>query len=490
MGRGSAMRSGWSASRTARCALALGLLAIGWIPLQPASLAAQGGADRFVTVNAPSVAITNVVLVDGTGAPAQRGQTVLVRDGRIAAIGGAGEVLVPSNTTIIDGAGRSLMPGMVMLHEHMFYPAGGAAYTQQEFSFPRLYLAAGVTTARTGGSRDPFGDLNLKAAIDGGRVPGPNLDVSGPYLNGPGMPILFMHALDGPAEASEHVSYWADRGATSFKAYMQISRDELRAGVAEAHSRGIKVTGHLCSVTYREAADLGIDDLEHGLFASTDFVPNKEPDTCPSGADRTRSLMELDVHGAEATDLIRHLVDRGVALTSTLTVFEISTPGRPAAPAGALDAMEPGARERYMTRWEAVQSRPDAAYATLFPKAMAFEKAFADAGGLLVAGTDPTGYGGVVAGYANQRQVELLAEAGFTPEEAISISSLNGARYLGIESETGSIAVGKVADLVLVEGDLSRDISAIREPVLTFKAGVGYDSPSLFAAVKGTVGIR
>ncbi len=121
---------------------------------------------------------------------------------------------------------------------------------------------------------------------------------------------------------------------------------------------------------------------------------------------------------------------------------------------------------------------------------MAFEKAFADAGGLLVAGTDPTGYGGVVADYANQRMVELLVEARFSVEEAISISTLNGARYLGIDGTTGTVAAGKVADLLLVRGDLSRDVSAIRSPEIAFKAGVGYDSARLFASVRGTVGIR
>ena len=121
---------------------------------------------------------------------------------------------------------------------------------------------------------------------------------------------------------------------------------------------------------------------------------------------------------------------------------------------------------------------------------MAFEKAFADAGGLLVAGTDPTGYGGVIAGYANQRQVELLVEAGFTPERAISIASLNGARYLGIDGNTGTVEPGKAADLLVVSGDLAADVSAIRRPVVVFKDGVGWDSARLFASVKGTVGVR
>src|SRR5216110_1164709 len=101
-------------------------------------------------------------------------------------------------------------------------------------------------------------------------------------------------------------------------------------------------------------------------------------------------------------------------------------------------------------------------YNTLFPKAMAMERAFVKAGGLLIAGTDPTGAGGVVPGYADQRQIELLVEEGFTPLEAISIGTLNGARYLGRDARIGTIAVGKQADLVVIDGNPATTIADIR----------------------------
>ena len=376
-----------------------------------------------------------------------------------------------------------------MLHEHLFYPAGSAAYNQMEYSFPRLYLAGGATTIRTGGSRDPYGDLNLKRSIDEGRSPGPTIYVTAPYLNGPGLPINFVNALSGPEDARRMVSYWADEGATSFKVYMHISRDELRAVVDEAHARGLKVTGHLCSVTYAEAADIGIDNLEHGLMASTDFIGDKAPDQCPSGGARNRALQSLDPRGPEASRLIDHMIAQGVALTSTLTVFETSVPGRPVAPSGALDAMSTQAREQYLRRWARVQQGGSGSIAR-FAIAMEFEKAFADAGGLLVSGTDPTGYGGVVAGYANQREVELLVEAGFSSEHAIRIATLNGAKFLGIDDLVGTIAVGKVADLILVDGDPTSQIQDIRQVVMVFKNGVGYDPAKLIEDAKGLVGIR
>lgn len=443
----------------------------------------------YVAVDDSVVALVHARVIDGTGAPAVADRTILLRGGLIAAMGPDAAVSIPSTARVIDLAGKAVLPGFVMLHEHLFYPAGGGTYNQMEYSFPRLYLAGGATTIRTGGSRDPYGDLNVKRAIDAGHMPGPTIYVTGPYLNGPGLPINFVHVLADSAEARRMVAYWADAGATSFKAYMQISRDELRAVIDEAHRRGLTVTGHLCSVTYREAADLGIDDLEHGLMASTDFVPDKHPDQCPSGEQRNRSLLALDPNGPEARRLIQHLVEHHVALTSTLPVFETSVPGRPVAPAGALDAMSPQARDQYLRAWARAQSAgPEVV--ERFAHAMAFERAFAEAGGLLVAGTDPTGFGGVVAGYANQREVELLVEAGFSPEEAIQVATLNGARLLGIEDRVGTVAAGMAADLVVVDGNPAERIQDIRNVEIVFKGEVGYDPARLIADAQGWVGVR
>jgi len=449
----------------------------------------QPAVRRYVAVDDSVVALMHARVIDGTGAPAMTGQTIVLCGGIIATVGPDAAVRVPSGARIIDLANKTVVPGFVMLHEHLFYPAGGAAYNEMEYSFPRLYLAGGATTIRTAGSRDPYGDLNVKRAIDEGRMPGPTIYVTGPYLNGPGLPINFVHVLADSAEARRMVAYWADMGATSFKVYMQISRDELRAVVDEAHKRGLTVTGHLCSVTYREAADIGIDNLEHGLMASTDFVPDKQPDRCPSGGQRNRSLQALDVTGPEARQLIEHLVQHHVALTSTLPVFEISVPGRPVAPAGALDAMSPEARDQYLRSWARAQAGgPEVV--ERFKHAMAFEHAFAEGGGLLVAGTDPTGFGGVVAGYANQREVELLVEAGFSPEAAIQVATSNGARFLGIADRVGTVAAGKAADLIVVDGNPAAQIQDIRNVELVFKAGVGYDPARLIADAQGLVGIR
>jgi enamidase len=276
-------------------------------------------------------------------------------------------------------------------------------------------------------------------------------------------------------------------GASSFKAYMQITRDALGAAIEEAHKRGLKVTGHLCSVTYAEAAALGIDNLEHGFAASTDFVANKKPDACPGQGAGQQSIANLAADSPQFQSLVQTLVKRGVALTSTLTVFETFTPGRPMPP--GVEVLVPQLREQFEQTHQRTSKNATSLYARLFPKMMELERAFARAGGTLIAGTDPTGSGGVIPGFSNQRQLELLVEAGFTPVEAISIGTLNGARYLGRDKTTGSIAVGKQADLVLVSGDPSRTIGDVRRVETVFRQGVGFDPAAIVKSVIGRVGL-
>ena len=458
-----------------------------------ALLAQQPGSavSQFVTVSDSVVALTNVRVIDGTGAPARDGQTIVLKGGTIQSAGDAASAKIPAGARTMDLAGRTVMPGYVMLHEHLFYPSGGGAiYNEQGYSFPRLYLAGGVTTMRTAGNMAGYADLNIRKAIDAGTMLGPAIDVTAPYLEGPGLPIPQVKALRDAADARKMVNYWADEGATSFKTYMHITRAELGAVTQEAHKRGLKVTGHLCSVTFREAASLGIDDLEHGFVVASDFVPDKKPDECPAGNAVQRSIATLDANGAGARDLIAELVRRRVAITSTLTIFETFVASQPSAPAKALDALLPEARRQYEQTRAALAKATDTTWAVLLRKEMQLEKMFADAGGLLVVGTDPTGYGGVVAGYSNQRALELLVQGGFTPLDAVKIATLNGAKYLGRDAKIGTVAAGKQADLIVVRGNPSQRIEDVENVEIVFKRGVGYDSPKIFDSVKGQVGLH
>jgi imidazolonepropionase-like amidohydrolase len=463
----------------------------------PASLLAQqSDRQQFIRVEAPLIALTNVRVIDGTGGPPRENQTILISGGKIDLVGPTASTTYPSDARTIDLSGYTVLPGLVGMHNHMFFPMGGSPpmYSNMGSSFPRLYLALGVTTIRTTGSVAPYTDLELKRLIDAGRVLGPKMHVTAPYLEGRGSFTPVMHELKDAEDARRMVNYWADAGATSFKAYMNIKRDELRAVVEEAHKRGLKVTGHLCSIGFREAAEIGIDNLEHGLFADSEFVADKKPDQCPGGV--SASLRALDINGTAVQETIRALVQKNVAITSTLPVFEANAPltqsGIGASSAllnpRVLNVMSTDARVRYLQNRARVPG--DSPAVELIRKAMAFERAFVKAGGLLIAGLDPTGNGGIVAGFGDHRQVELLVEAGFTPVEAIRIASLNGAKFLGEDARIGSIAPGKQADLMIVKGNPAANIADIEKVEIVFKDGIGYDSEKLIQSVQGLVGIR
>ncbi|MDD5542254.1 MAG: amidohydrolase family protein [Acidobacteriia bacterium] len=444
----------------------------------------------FVVLDAPVIALTHVRVMDGTGAPAMDDQTVIIQNGRIRSIGPAGQIAAPQEAVIKDFPGHTVIPGLVGMHDHLFYPAGQGHYNDLAISAPRLYLAGGVTTIRTTGSIEPYTDLNLKKLIDAGKMAGPDIYVTGPYLEGPGSFTPQTHELTGPDDARKLVEYWAGEGVTSFKAYMNITQAELKAAIEAAHARGIKVTGHLCSIGFREAALLGIDDLEHGLVVDTEFDPNKKPDFCPPQQETATTLEKLDIEGEPVQETIRDLVKHGVAVTSTLPVFETFVPNRPPLDARALAVMLPQTRIDYLSTRARLGAAPASSRSAGLRKEMQFERDFVKAGGLLLAGLDPTGYGGVVPGFGDQREVELLVEAGFSPAEAIHIASFNGAQFLGESNQIGSLAVGKKADLVVLHGDPSKSISDIEKVVWVFKDGIAYDSAKLIESARDSVGLH
>ena len=456
---------------------------------------------EFISVQASKVVLTHVRIIDGTGAPAVEDQNIVIESGKITAIEKGADIVAAKGTTVLDLREYTVIPGIVGMHYHLFYITRPnldsrrhfdppVLVPQMTFSAPRLYLAGGVTTMRTTGSVETYADLNLKHDIDAGKLPGPHIDVTGPYLEGSTSYFIQMPHLTSADDARQTVEYWAGQGVTSFKAYMNITRAELKAAIDAAHKRGIKVTGHLCSVTYKEAAELGIDDLEHGFFVNTQLDTDKKPDLCSQSAGE-ETLARMDPNSAEAKDLIDTLVSHHVAVTSTLPVFEGDAGGgRPPLRQQALDAMTPQAREDFFL----VRQRPASAPAPKIDRAMLWkhdlelEHAFVSAGGLLLSGPDPTGRGDVLPGFGDQRGIELLVEAGFSPVEAIKIATLNGAIYLGRDKQIGSVTSGKNADLVVIKGDPSKQISDIENVEIVFKDGVGYDSRKLLESVRGRYG--
>jgi len=308
------------------------------------------------------------------------------------------------------------------------------------YTFPKMFLAGGVTTLRTAGTIEGHTELTVKRFIDRGKMAGPTVFVISPHLDGsPYIPQLpYLKEGQDPALL---VDYWADQGVSSVRAYMNLRRDELEGFVDAAHQNG-KIS---------------------------------------------RTLLDLPRESQEMEELMQHLIDQDMATTTTPPVFELCT-NREVVHGGGLKAFAPGIQRLVLNHYADGVNR-DSASRVLFNKELYWIKKFHDMGGHLVVGADPTGAGRTLAGYANQHTVEVLREAGFSIREAIHVATLCGAEHLGIDDRTGSLETGKEADLVIMEGNLKEDVSNIRRMEIVFKDGVGFDSGKLFRSLEGKVGL-
>jgi hypothetical protein len=440
------------------------------------------GVRPFVAVDAPVVALTHVRLVDGTGSPARRDQTVVFSRTAILAVGPTATTRAPVGARVLNLAGHTVIPGIVGLHEHTYF--GGLRQTVPMNASAYLYLAFGVTTAMTAGSQLPEQEVALKRDVDAGRIPGPRLLIGGPYVRGGAGRTGPFRGVGGPEEARAFVDEWAGQGATWFKV-MSGPRDVLRWMIDAAHARGLRVSGHLCAVTFTEAAEMGIDALQHGFITNSEYVPGKQPDACPPGNQRAQA--DVDVESPAVQESIRRIVARGTPVVSTLGVYESFIPGRPLDPR-AMEMLAPEARRAVEANHAALDTAGFTVPERLLAKMMRWERDFVAAGGLLGSGADPWGTG-FLPGFGDLRNYELLVQAGFRPEQAIGIMTLNGARILHEEARIGSVAVGKRADLVVIRGDPVATPSAVYEVATVFRDGIGYDSARLRDAARGKVGV-
>ena len=445
----------------------------------------QRSTAEFISIKDPVIALKHIRVIDGTGKGTREDQTIIIESGRIAAIGPTAQISVPASATSLDLSGHTAMPGLVGMHDHLFYATdGGDRYVNADESFAPLYLAAGVTTIRTAGALSLDTDQAVKRSIDKGRLAGPKIHLSSLYIN------RNVGDLVNPAKVTKVINEWADQGITSLKIYDNINSNEIKSIVDAAHNRGLKVTGHVCAAGFVEAAQAGIDNLEHGLAVDTEFFSRKKAGECPERSEWLPELARIDIKSEPVQGMIRELVSRRVAITSTLAVFEAFVAEKFELDPRMQDVLSEDALADCRTHLAEGKADPrwSKVWEVVLKKEMEFEREFVKAGGLLMTGVDPTGWGGVVAGFGDQRGVELLVQAGFTPEEAIRIATLNGAMFLGEDSRIGTLATGKQADIVIVRGNPAANIRDIRNVQLVFKDGVGYDPAKLIASVRGMVG--
>ncbi len=446
----------------------------------PSSLPVSDSLERYIVYDQALIALNRVDVIDGTGAPAKPNQTILLRDGRIEAIGPAAETGIPAGYTILDLLGKTAIPGLVSVHNHLHIPR----FPDIGEVASKLHLACGVTTIMTCGAAAPYRELEVARAIADGELAGPDIHPSAPYITGPGgnpnmiIPRNEQHLRDT-------MQHWIDQGVRWFKIYRHTRPEDLRIIAEVAHANDAKVTGHLCSITFAEAADLGIDGIEHGLNSVSDFREGKTHGHCNGNHS---AIFETDMDGEEVQALHEHLIERGVTLTSTLSIYETSIPGRPGADEHSRQAMSPYLIGQYEDRMADYAERgPDSARIERLHRIMQFEYLFAQRGGLVASGVDPGRHN--MPGYGDQRNFELFREAGFTAEEAIRIMTRNGAVVLE-RDDIGTLEAGKRADLVILDGSLKRDSSVIRRVEYVFKGGLCFDPRRIIPETDGQVGIQ
>lgn len=435
---------------------------------------------KYIKYNSKAIAFTNATIIDGTGNSIKHSQTLLIEDGIFRAMDKDGEIGIPKEVTVINLKGKTVIPGIVGMHNHLHipqFPDVGDVAT-------KLYLASGVTTIQTCGAASPDKELELSKKIANGNQIGPDIVPSAPFITGAGgNPNMVIPRND--KQLRDTIQHWLNKGIKWFKVYRNVTPDNLKIVIDEAHKNNAKVRGHLCSVGFEEAAKWGIDGIEHGLNSMSDFRTNKEYGICGGGREY---MDELIIDNPKVKELQRLMIDNKVVLTSTLAIFEASIPNRAYADKRTLQAMSPYLKNQYYERRKAFDEQlNDLTRNNRLNRIMQFEYQYFKLGGLLCSGVDAGRH--VLPGFGDQRNYELLIEAGFSTEEAIQIMTGNGAKALE-RPDIGTIQVGKRADLVILKGNLREDLSVIKNVETVFKNGVGYDPKKILSEASGKLGIE
>ncbi|MGG5487867.1 amidohydrolase family protein [Gaetbulibacter sp. PBL-D1] len=432
----------------------------------------------YIKYNKDLLAFTNATIVDGTGKALKQNQTLIIKNGIFKEMGNDADIKIPHNATTINLKGKTIIPGIVGMHNHLHIPrfpdVGDVA--------AKLYLASGVTTIQTCGAASPYNELELSKRIKDAKQVGPEIIPSAPFITGQGGNPNMIIPRD-TEHLKDTMKHWLDQGVKWFKVYRNTNPDDLKTIIEVAHNNQAKVRGHLCSITFEEATKLGIDAIEHGLNSTSDFRTNKDYGQCNGGREY---MDDLIIDSPEVKRLQQLMIDNKVFLTSTVSIYEASIPNRAFADKRTIKAMSPFLQDQYKERRASFDKQMnDSIRNNRLKRIMQFEYQYYKMGGLLCAGVDAGRH--VLPGFGDQRNYELLIEAGFKTEEAIQIMTGNGAKALE-RQDVGTIQVGKRADFVILNGNLEKDATLIKNVETVFKKGIGYNPESILETIEEQFG--
>lgn len=384
------------------------------------------------------VAIKNALLIDGNGGEPLKDATIIIRGDRIVTIGGRADVNIPPSAEVVDARGQALLPGLIDAHFHI----------DGDDTLPALYLTHGITSVRDPGQWNEAYDVARSAA-----APVPRLFLTGPHLDAPppAYPADSLIVRDAE-EARTAVNKLADDGATAIKVYFRLPLGTIKVVTAAAHARGLPVTSHLEIVSAVDAIRAGVDGIEHVTSFGTSLVSLREAEAYRQSvlADndarregRYRVWNRVDLERPRARALFDYIVARKIYLSPTLAVFER----------------------------RAGDKETTAMHVQAFRNMLAFVGRAHNAGARIVVGSHSS-VPHAERGWAYQRELELLVESGLTPLQAITAGTRENAHFFRISERLGTIERGKLADLILVDGDPTRDIGAMRRVKRVMLGGV------------------
>lgn len=415
--------------------------------------------------HATILAIVGGTLIDGTGAAPLPDSSIVLRNGRIAAVGPRSKIKIPRHAQVVDANGKFILPGLWDMHAHF-----------EQVEWGPIYLAAGVTTVRDCGNEFEF-ITAVRDAIAQGRGLGPRLLLAG-IVDGTGPLALGVQRADTPEQARQWVDRYHDAHFQQMKIYSSVKLEEVKAVADEAHRLGMTVTGHVPEgLTAYQTIEAGQDQINH-----IEYIDDIMHAPFPADMDRTeriKALADLNLDSPEAHKALAFLKEHHTVVDPTIALFELFTATTAKPPA----SFEPGVNKiapelaEQLTDVEPPSDRSEIRE-KLFEKQVATVGVLHGAGIPVVAGTDQS-----VPGYSLHREIELYVQAGFTPMEAIQSATMVPARAMGVDKDSGTVEKGKRADLILTDGDPLEDIHNTRNVEYTITNGVMYHTAELWQSV-------